>query len=345
MHDSLYDDLYSNPEHISNFASIKKFPLKIPEFSNNRRIKNFSGTDSEQRFIDFKSYLKDRGFSGWRYENIDISYEVNSLGYRYVNDFDENFDWSNKIPVLGCSHVFGVGNPMNETIPSYLGNLTKDKYEVVNMGTPGGSNKQIFYNAMWLLTQNIKDIVVIWSYDSRWNYIHRNYVAPSSNSFQHYHTYKDEDKINYVFTQLSPHPDMSVDNHIYKKVYKPEFAGFNETAVCESIIFKNIFKRMYEKKFNKLPSEFNFFNSVGAEHNNIAGVVARKYKDNKWLNDDLHIDMKGLNNIKARDCMIMPAGQFNYSHVVAHHGWEVNKTIAEYIASLSERYRYDWIIK
>ena len=101
--------------------------------------------------------------TNWRWLNQSIEYTFNDKGFRCNFEFDDNFDFSNYIVVLGCSHVTGVGSPMEETVTEQLSNITK--YPVINMGVPGASNSLIFQNLVWILSRKYKPkkIVVIWT--------------------------------------------------------------------------------------------------------------------------------------------------------------------------------------
>jgi len=137
--------------------------LSIP-WGNNEDIRStsiqFHATDSETLFEQNFKTLRD---TNWRWLNQSIEYTFNDKGFRCNFEFDDDFDFSNYIVVLGCSHVTGVGSPMEETVTEQLSNITK--YPVINMGVPGASNSLIFQNLVWILSRKYKPkkIVVIWT--------------------------------------------------------------------------------------------------------------------------------------------------------------------------------------
>ena len=76
---------------------------------------------------------------------------------------------------MGCSHVFGVGNPYEDTIGQQIHYRTG--IPVINMGVPGGSNDVIFNNAMKMLQEygKPKKLFILWTYWSRFTHIQRYY--------------------------------------------------------------------------------------------------------------------------------------------------------------------------
>ena len=73
-------------------------------------ITNFIGNDCEERLIENLKKLPNT----WRYATEDITYTMNSHGYR-TKQFD-NIDWNNSVVILGCSCVFGTGINESDTI-------------------------------------------------------------------------------------------------------------------------------------------------------------------------------------------------------------------------------------
>lgn len=120
----------------------------------------FHATDSEILLEQNSKILKD---TNWRGLNQSIKYTFNNKGFRCNFDFDDDFDFSNYIVVLGCSHVVGVGSPMSETVTEQLSKITN--YPIINMGVSGASNSLIFQNLVWILSRKYKPkkIVVLWT--------------------------------------------------------------------------------------------------------------------------------------------------------------------------------------
>lgn len=126
----------------------------------------YKTTDSVELFNKNKKILKD-----WRWNTEEIIYNTNKQGARYSVDFSDDFNWSDKIVVFGCSYIFGIGVNQSETVPAFI--EKKTNIETVNFGVPAGSNEAIFYNVLWLLSQKIqpKHILVFWTHDSRFVHI------------------------------------------------------------------------------------------------------------------------------------------------------------------------------
>ena len=85
-------------------------------------------------------------------------HKVNSLNLR-CPELD-TIDWNNVYVMIGCSHVYGIGNEENTTIPHYLS--TKLNTPVINLGIPAASRTHIFLLALNLLAlvRPIKTIII-----------------------------------------------------------------------------------------------------------------------------------------------------------------------------------------
>ena len=85
-------------------------------------------------------------------------HKVNSLNLR-CPELD-TIDWNNVYVMIGCSHVYGIGNEENTTIPHYLS--TKLNTPVINLGIPAASRTHIFLLALNLLAlvKPIKTIII-----------------------------------------------------------------------------------------------------------------------------------------------------------------------------------------
>jgi hypothetical protein len=120
----------------------------------------FSGSDNPAQFKINSNVLAD---VGWQWLKKTIPYQYNNLGFRCDFDFDGEFDFSDYIVVVGCSHVEGVGNHNTETVPTLLSNISNEK--VINMGVGGCSNEVIYQNLIWLLSRKHrpKKIIVLWT--------------------------------------------------------------------------------------------------------------------------------------------------------------------------------------
>ena len=125
-----------------------------------RRIQTEMGTDTRPQYDRFPDW--------WRYHNDQISYDFNLHGFR-APDFD-TVDWENSWIILGCSHVLGIGNPVDETLGSYIQQHLNEP--VINLGVAGCSNDIIFNNFVYAMTNHKpKGVIVFWTYPSRFTHI------------------------------------------------------------------------------------------------------------------------------------------------------------------------------
>jgi hypothetical protein len=123
---------------------------KLPEYYKNGKDfmtqyiqrDGFYMGDNEKKF---QENLKTQP-NNWHYRTKNITYTLNSLGYR-TNEFDD-ISWQDSIVVFGCSCVFGVGVSDDETLTHYLGEYLDRP--VINLGIPGTSNQFILDNSLIL---------------------------------------------------------------------------------------------------------------------------------------------------------------------------------------------------
>jgi len=153
------------PGYVNNsdhpFSAI--YPINYKDASGNI----IEGFRSENDHANFLTNKKIKG-TEWRYYDKDISYTVNSSGYRTREWKD--IDWKNSVVVLGDSCTFGEGLPEDETMCSYLEEVSGRP--VINLGVPGGSNHVILQNLSILFTKyEIPFAVVInWAPTNRFRY-------------------------------------------------------------------------------------------------------------------------------------------------------------------------------
>ena len=142
-----------------------------------RRTFNDWGEDKVKKYKGYPEW--------WRYHTDQLTYDFNSHGFR-APDFD-TVDWQNSWIILGCSHVMGVGNPIDETLGYYLQQHLNEP--VINLGVAGASNDVIFNNFVYAMTNHKpKGVIVFWTYPSRFTHItdynqggedeHENYWDP-----------------------------------------------------------------------------------------------------------------------------------------------------------------------
>jgi hypothetical protein len=126
--------------------------LQAHNFDNNQWL----GLDSEELY---KKNLEIQP-ENWEWRNKKFSYTMNSQGYR-ASEWDQ-IDWNNSILVFGCSQVFGVGVPDDQTMCAHLNKILG--INVVNLGIPGGSFMSTWINTEIILNHNIKPIAVIYNW-------------------------------------------------------------------------------------------------------------------------------------------------------------------------------------
>lgn len=82
----------------------------------------------------------------WHYRTKEVRYDINTSDYRAPEWCD--IDWKNAICVFGCSHVFGEGLALDETVCYQLEQLTGRP--VVNLGVTGSSPIFSYHNSLIL---------------------------------------------------------------------------------------------------------------------------------------------------------------------------------------------------
>lgn len=114
---------------------------------------NWMATDNPE---NYKFNCENTEFKS-KWENIDITYILNSQGYR-CPEWDK-IDWRESVVIFGDSCVAGVGVPKNHTLSSFL--QTTLQRPAINLGVSGSSNLFSLYNMIRMKTANIKPYAVI----------------------------------------------------------------------------------------------------------------------------------------------------------------------------------------
>jgi len=122
------------------------------------------GIDSKKLFLENKKNKNNQ----WEYFNKNIIYKLNEQGYR-CSSFS-TIDWSNSVVIMGCSHIFGLGNATEDTIPVLIEESINTN--VINMGQLGASSLFQCINAQTLIENNKipKSIIVLWPDKYRTSY-------------------------------------------------------------------------------------------------------------------------------------------------------------------------------
>lgn len=114
------------------------------------------GTDKEELF---QKNLKEQPMD-WEWRDIQVSYTLNSQGYRCPEWSDCN--WSDSVLIFGCSYVFGEGISDDHTVAFKLSKLLQTP--VINLGACGSSPMFQWCNSIRVCENNInpKLVIYIW---------------------------------------------------------------------------------------------------------------------------------------------------------------------------------------
>lgn len=125
---------------------------------------NWNGSDRSKRFEEVSSAIPE----GWRWHKEKIKYRNNKQGFRCDTDFDE-IDWKNSYVITGCSHIYGIGQQMSETIGEMISK--KINAPVINLAIGGTGNGVILHNLVHLIRKygKPKGIFVYWTYPTRFS--------------------------------------------------------------------------------------------------------------------------------------------------------------------------------
>jgi len=101
----------------------------------------------------------------------------NSYGYR-CEEFD-SYDWSDCIVFLGCSHVYGMSNTIENTIPYLCSKISGNTS--INMGICGGGPETVYHNTFALIEKSYipKCVVILWPEYTRLLYYKGNEIGSS----------------------------------------------------------------------------------------------------------------------------------------------------------------------
>ncbi len=119
--------------------------------------KDWSGTDTKELYQ--KNLLIQP--NDWYYRNNNVTYTLNSNGYR-THEF-KDIDWANSVVIFGCSYVFGTGLDDKDTISSRLEEILN--IPVINMGIGGSSMMFSLHNSLMLHDgyPTPKGVIMFWT--------------------------------------------------------------------------------------------------------------------------------------------------------------------------------------
>jgi hypothetical protein len=293
---------------ISNFTSRDK--AYIPENY------KFFNTDDEQKFIKNCKSL-DPMLSNWKYRDLELNYSMNNIGMRVKHiDTDEHYitedyDWSDKILLLGCSQVQGLGVRYEDTIGETIAKQTSMK--VINWGVSASGPDTVFTNAMWVATQRNRPyrIIILWPESSRFYYFCPNskqaiFYAPNIPSMI-------KNIKNYFTDRYLVGDVQGLHLHYYKDVLKNVYG--------DKMIEFNIFNS--EKRYYLSTDEKKFLKNIYEEHEHCETNTNYSEYLNKWFGRDISIvdNMKQMNNVTRQ------------RNILGHAGSYKNKLIGEFISN------------
>lgn len=206
-----------------------------------KNITNFLGSDSREKYTHNLKILP----QNWKYRNENITYAINSNGYRTV-EFD-TIDWNNSIVIMGCSAIFGTGLSEQDTVPAQL--QSKVKYPVINLGMSGTGPDFQYSNLLKLKQNNIqpRKILMFWPNPNRFMYyLDRNLVDSTQLG-------------NINFQDLSVHQgnkDLVVDYFLNKQHW---IYSFEKLVQSSNLLYPDMLNFYYHGNLN----EFNDINLPG----------------------------------------------------------------------------------
>lgn len=191
---------------------------------------NYYEPDGEEVFKKNKLIYGEAWSDYWN--TYPVTYDLNSLGYRMKEITEIN--QKNYVVVLGCSHTFGLGLPLEETW-SYK--LSKHlQCDLVNGAAPGSSNELILINLIRILANLEKPKLVV----INWTQVHRKLFWDGDSLVFHLpQCYIGRDRTTYKnvknwFTELKW--ENSYNDYLYneREVYSAFYELKNQvTSICK----------------------------------------------------------------------------------------------------------------
>lgn len=255
-------------------------------------VNKFCETDNEAIFAGtYKTAIKLEKTLGikWRYTTEEITYHINKNGLRERQSFDEDYDFSGKYVVLGCSFVKGIGVAEEHTISSYIEKSTGIR--TYNFGNGGSGPDIVFYNAIWLagLKNPPKKIFIVW---------------PQTHRFSLFKV--THDKENNSFTMPGPRsttvksflPSCVTDNNMveYRKYFTPTMMLEPDFQSGNKLIYQQILRSTWGSQLVEMDvfdsSSYNQSFSGPEPLSEIKSYQYNKATPEEVVNDWLARDMK-----------------------------------------------------
>jgi hypothetical protein len=114
--------------------------LTMVDPTTNIHTNKFISTDSMHEFQENKK----RQPADWIYHSKEITYDLNTDGYR-TEEWNK-INWKDAVLVFGCSVAFGVGVSKEDTLASQLEQIIGRP--VINLGVSGSGNSFILHNTI-----------------------------------------------------------------------------------------------------------------------------------------------------------------------------------------------------
>jgi hypothetical protein len=151
--------------------------------------------------------------------------ELNTDGFR-CKEF-KDIIWENCYAMVGCSHVFGTGNYIDDTIPKILEKITA--IECINLGVPGTGYQHHFFTAMRLLMHTkVPKVIMILSYPYRgMNWSSKGVIRDDTalrDAIKEHNMRPVERLIKFLFQSISGFEHYEIMNNEYIAILKNIFA-------------------------------------------------------------------------------------------------------------------------
>lgn len=170
----------------------------------------------------------------WKYSKLDLEFEykLNTYGFRKLSD--EALCTKDSAWAFGCSHTFGVGNPLNHTWPYQIQN--KLQIPVFNFGIPGTG-----IDASYRLLKNWLDVPGVQKpkYVFSWGWYENRYEDLNKYSLYIPWIFYDEDdyrknaKILAKNKQLIKQFSKLCEEHGIKHINQDIYMDFAGVSLCE----------------------------------------------------------------------------------------------------------------
>lgn len=248
----------------------------------------------------------------WRFYQELIEYRFNSDGFR-APEFD-TIDWKNSYVILGCSHVFGIGNPYQDTIGEFLSKELSAP--VINLGVYGAGFEVIYNNFL----KQIRTYGKAKGYFFHWSYPNRkinvlNYFYDDDNNYKDYWDRRDEVPGT---TSAKEFSDEYLNNQMYKR----------------NIIFHSVREILKDTYYSEVKEPRTW--TIHEDKDDCAITVKlpegidKGHVDGTWIDYPDEYKSWYINEVCARD--IVKYNKYD-GPKGSHFGREVNKLLAKYFIS------------